>query len=74
MINYYNKESYGYEYFYFNFNYDLPKNKVISIKEKENNINYYDNFDSKARKRFIILNYYDNENTKKYDKGKKINK
>ena len=72
MINYYNKESYGYEYFYFNFNYDLPKNKVISIKEKAYNINYYDNFDSKARKRFIILNYYDNENTKKYDKGKKL--
>ena len=74
LINYFGKETYGYEYFYFNFNYDLPEFQNIQIKEKTYLIEKSDHFNSKARKRFILLNYYDIENTKIYkDKIKEKN-
>ena len=66
LINYYGKETYGYEYFYFNFTYDLPEFQNIQIEEKKYLIEKSDHFNSKARKRFILLNYYDIENTKIY--------
>ena len=70
FINNFDKETYGYEYFYYNFKYDLPIIQNVNIKNIKYNIENSDNFNSKARKRFIVLNYYDNENTKIYYKNK----
>ena len=66
LVNYFGKETYGYEYFYFNFTYDLPEFQSIQIEKKKYLIEKSDHFNSKARKRFILLNYYDIENTKIY--------
>ena len=66
LINYTNQEAYGYEYFYYNYDYYLPEYQIINIEGKQYHLEISDSFNSKARKRFILLNYYDIENTKKY--------
>ena len=70
LINYSGKESYGIEYFYYNFDYnikiELPEFHTIKINDKEEKITKFDNFNSKTRKRFILLNYNDIENVKIY--------
>ena len=70
LINYSGTESYGIEYFYYNFDYnikiELPEFHTIKINDKEEKITKFDNFNSKTRKRFILLNYNDIENVKIY--------
>ena len=70
LINYFGEESYSIEYFYYNFDYNienkLPEFHTIKSNDKEYKVTKSDHFDSKARKRFIILNYYDIENVKIY--------
>ena len=67
LVNYTNQYAYGYEYFYYNFSYDLPKFKTIKCNDNKYQIVNSDNFNSKIRKRFILLNYYDCEYTKLYE-------
>ena len=74
LINYVDTEAYGCEYFYYNFNYDLPKFQEININGKNYSFEITDDFNSKSRKRFIILNYIGIENLKNYkDKIEKKN-
>lgn len=57
FINYYFKKSYYYEYLYYSFDNELLKsNKIIKIGKKEKVIFNFDNFESKNRLRFNILN------------------
>ena len=66
FINYDGKYKFGYEYFYYNFSFNLPKIHIINLDGKEYSIHNFDNFNSKTRKRFIILNYYDKGNNQLY--------
>ena len=70
FINYTGEGRYAYEYFYYNFSFNLPKFECIKLEDKNYFIENSDNFNSKARKRFIVVNYYDDKNTLIY-KAKK---
>ena len=72
LINYIGADKYGYEFFYYNFSYDLPKSHIIKVGNKIYNLEYSDNFNSEARKRFIIMNYYDKEHTSHYESMKEV--
>ena len=72
LINYVGADKYGYEFFYYNFSYDLPKSHIITVENKIYNLEYSDNFNSEARKRFIIMNYYDKEHTSHYESMKEV--
>ncbi len=58
LINYKSENSYSYEYLYtfFDENYDYDKIKTIKINDKEIKIDIFDNFVSKNRIRFNIVN------------------
>ena len=66
LINFTEIDKYGYEYFYYNFYCDLPRFHTTIINNKIYKIENSDNYNSKTRKRFILLNYYDKDNTDRY--------
>ena len=74
LINYKDINKYGYEYFYYNFSFDLPKFIEIYVENIRYKIEYSDYFNSRARKRFIILNYYDKSYQEIIDSQKSFTK
>ena len=71
LINYNGKNKYSCEYFYYNCNTlkDLPSFK-LKIGKDEYIIENYDTFNSKIRKRYVIINIPKNENIIFYEEKK----